>query len=108
MVAGATERGIALQEVTDFRSLTGLGVSGSVGGRRIAIGNATLLEQEEAGPKELAERAEKLRVNGQTAVFAAVDGRIAVILGVADPIKESTRDALTLLTQEGVHVIMLT
>ncbi len=107
IVAGATERGIALQEVADFRSLTGLGVSGSVSGRRVAVGNAAFLEREGANSKEFAERADKLRNKGQTAVLAAVDGRFAGILGVADPIKESTREALALLAEESVKVIMV-
>ena len=108
IVTGATERGIVLQGVEDFRSMTGLGVSGRVGGRRVAVGNAALLEQEGATSTELAARADKLRAEGQTAVSVAVDGRVAGILGVADPIKESTREALALLAQEGVTVIMLT
>jgi Cu+-exporting ATPase len=108
IVRGATERGVALRDVEDFRSLTGLGVTGRVGGRRVAVGNAALLEQEGARDTELTDRADTLRADGQTAVSVAIDGRVAGILGVADPIKESTREALALLAEERVNVIMLT
>jgi Cu+-exporting ATPase len=108
IVEGAVARGATLQETEDFRSVTGLGVTARVGGRRVAIGNAAFLEGEGVNTAELAVRADALRGTGQTVVFVAVDGRAAGVLGVADPIKESTQEALSLLARDGVHVVMVT
>src|SRR5581483_8343986 len=89
-------------------SVTGRGVQGRVEGRSVAIGNAGLLEEAGASSEDLAGRAEELRRDGQTVVFVAIDGRTAGLLGVADPIKGSTAEALRLLHEEGVRVVMLT
>ncbi|MDY7227124.1 heavy metal translocating P-type ATPase [Hyalangium rubrum] len=108
IVAGAQERGVVLAQVSEFRSLTGKGVTGRVDGVWVGLGNAALLSALEVEPEALAERAEALRREGQTVVFVAVDGRPAGLLGVADPLKASTPEALALLRREGLRVVMLT
>jgi P-type Cu+ transporter len=108
IVAGATERGLRLDEAREFASLTGQGVQGRVEGRAVALGNAALLATLGIAPGPLAERAEALRRAGQTAMFVTVDGRAAGLLGVADPVKETTPAAIRALRAEGVRVVMLT
>ena len=88
--------------------MTGKGVTGRVDGRSVALGNRRLLEDLGVSLDGLGERAEALRGDGQTVMFVAVDGRLAGLLGVADPIKASTPEALGLLRAAGVHVVMLT
>ncbi len=108
VVAGAVERGGVLAEVREFRSETGKGVLGKVDGAAVALGNKALLALLEVEAGALVERAEVLRREGQTVVFVVVDGRPAGLLGVADPIKASTPEALALLHREGLRVVMLT
>jgi Cu+-exporting ATPase len=108
IVRGAAERGGAAPDVADFASLTGKGVTGRVDGRSVALGNRALLEALGIDPGPLAARAESLRADGHTVMFAAVDGRAAGLLGVADPIKQSTPEAIATLHREGVRVVMLT
>jgi Cu+-exporting ATPase len=108
IVAGAAERGIGLTSIEEFASVTGKGVTGRVNGRRAALGNRQLLDDLRVDPGPLAERAEQLRTDGQTVVFVAVDDRAVGLLGVADPIKDSTPDALRRLRADGVEVVMLT
>jgi Cu+-exporting ATPase len=108
IVSGAERRGIALSQVEEFRSVTGQGVTGRVDGRSVALGNQRLLEELGVSLDGLGERAEALRGDGQTVMFVAVDSRIAGLLGVADPIKASTPEALSQLRAAGVHVVMLT
>ncbi len=108
IVAGAQERGVVLAQVQDFRSLTGKGVTGRVDGTAVALGNAALLSALEVEAGALAERAEALRREGQTVVFVVAEGKPAGLLGVADPIKVSTPQALELLRREGLRVVMLT
>ncbi len=108
IVAGARERGLALVEPTDFRSITGKGVTGTVSGRRVAVGNRALLEELGLDASTLEERAAALRADGQTVMFVAVDDRAAGLLGVADPIKAQTPEAIRLLQAEGVRVVMVT
>jgi Cu+-exporting ATPase len=108
IVKGAAERGVALSDAADFASITGKGVTGKVDGRAVALGNRALLEELRIDPGPLAARAEALRGDGQTVMFAAVDGRAAGLLGVADPIKTSTPDAIRTLHAEGVRIVMLT
>jgi Cu+-exporting ATPase len=83
-------------------------VEGTVSGKKISIGNRRMLEERGASIDDLSEQAERLRADGQTAMFVAVDGRAAGILGVADPIKDSTCEALRLLREEGIQIVMLT
>lgn len=108
IVAGAQARGVQLSDVEDFQSRTGKGVVGTVRGRRVALGNRALLEELTVDLKGLTEQAEALRREGQTVMFVAVDGRAAGLLGVADPIKASTHEAVQQLREEGVHLVMLT
>jgi Cu+-exporting ATPase len=108
IVAGAQERGVVLAQVQDFRSLTGKGVTGKVDGAAVALGNAALLSVLGVEPGALAGQAEALRGEGQTVVSVVVEGRHAGLLGVADPVKASTPEALELLRREGLRVVMLT
>jgi Cu+-exporting ATPase len=104
----ARERGLAPEAVRDFDALTGRGVIGKVGGRQIALGNATLLAQLGIDSGASAARAEALRVEGATVSLVAVDGRAAGLLAIADPIKTSTPAAIRALKEEGIRVVMLT
>jgi Cu+-exporting ATPase len=108
IVDGARERGVTLQNVTNFRAIVGQGVVGRVEGREVALGNARLVEERGADASRLASDAERLRSEGQTVVFLAVNGELLGLLGVADPIKESTPEALAELRAEGMHLVMLT
>jgi Cu+-exporting ATPase len=108
IVRGAEERGVVLTRARDFRSLTGRGVTGSVDGQRVALGNRKLLEEVGVDAGELAGRAEALRHEGQTVMFLALEGRPAGLIGVGDPIKESTPEALAALRAEGLRIVMLT
>jgi Cu+-exporting ATPase len=108
IVGGAGERGVTLSEVRDFASVTGKGVVGTVDGRSVAIGNLRHLEALGLDPGVLRDRAEALRRDGQTVMFVAVDGRPAGLVGVADPIKATTTEAIQALHREGVKVVMLT
>jgi P-type Cu+ transporter len=105
---GAMARGLHLSEADQFESLTGKGVRGVVEGRRVAVGTRRLLEESAIDASELATRADELREDGQTVVFVAIDGRMAGVLGVSDPIKESAPDAVKQLHAEKLGVIMLT
>jgi Cu+-exporting ATPase len=108
VVGGAREKGVALAEVRDFASVTGMGVVGTVDGRSVAIGSLRHLEALVIDPGVLRDRAEALRRDGQTVMFVAVDGRPAGLVGVADPIKATTTEAIQALHREGVKVVMLT
>jgi Cu+-exporting ATPase len=108
IVAGARERAVALSEVRGFESVTGKGVTGAVDGRRVGVGNLRLLETLGIDPGAARNRADALRHDGQTVMFVAVDGRLAGLIGVADPIKPTTREAIQALHGEGVKVVMLT
>jgi Cu+-exporting ATPase len=108
IVAGAEARGLALVAARDFRSITGKGVVGVVDGRRVALGNRKLVDELGIAVSDLAERADALRRDGQTVMFVAVEGVVAGLVGVADPIKASTAEAIDLLRRAGVRVVMLT
>jgi Cu+-exporting ATPase len=108
IIQAAEERGAVLASCSDFRSITGKGIAGTVSGHTVAVGSAALLSEMGADPSGLLRRAEDLRTEGQTVLFVAVDGQPAGLLGVADPIKSSTQEALQSLRAEGVRVIMLT
>ena len=108
IVAAATEKEIRFLDASDFRSVTGKGVMGTVGGKKVALGNQKLLAELGARPGKLGERAEDLRRDGQTVMFVVVDGTVAGIVGVADPVKESTPEAIRQLHEDGVKVAMLT
>ena len=108
IVSGARERGIAPSPVASFESATGRGVSGVVDGHLVAIGNVGHLEARGIDSSPLLARAEELRRDGQTVMLVAIDSRPAGLLGVADPIKASTREAIDALHRAGLKVIMLT
>ena len=108
IVGGAQERGISVPDAESFASVTGKGVLGRVAGRAVALGNRKLLEQLGASAGSFADRADELRGQGQTVMFVVVDNEVAGILGVADPIKENTPDAIAALHEEGIRVVMLT
>jgi Cu+-exporting ATPase len=108
IVAAAQERGLELSEVHDFRSVTGKGVVGTVDGRAVALGNRALLVKLGIAPGPVIEQAETRRREGQTVMCVAIDGGLAGLLGVADPIKESTRDAIQMLHRDGVRIAMVT
>ena len=108
VLAGAAERGIDVAAASEFRSIAGKGVIGRVERREVALGSARFLEELGVDVGPLRDRADELRRAGQTVVFAALDGKAAGFLGVADPLKPSSREALALLRAEGVCVIMLT
>ena len=108
IVNSARERGITLQDITDFSSVTGKGVTGAIGGRRVSVGNAKLLSELGIASSDLASRADRLRKEGATAVFVAIDGHPAGVIAVADPIKATTPAALELLRRDGVRIVMLT
>jgi Cu+-exporting ATPase len=107
IVKGAEARGLELQPVEDFESVTGQGVQGAVAGRRVAVGSRRFMESLGSVPQALADKAEALRAQGKTAMYAATDGRVAAVVAVADPIKETTPEAVTALRGEGVRVVML-
>jgi len=108
IVAGAQAKGLSVAEVSDFRSVTGKGVTGIVDGKKVALGNRALLDDLGINPSNLNDRAEELRHDGQTVMFVVVDGRPAGLLGVADPIKATTPEAITRLHAEGVGLVMVT
>jgi len=108
IVAGAAARGLVLTPVTEFQSFTGKGAVGMVDGHRVAAGNSALLDQLSIDSTPLAAHAEDLRRAGETVMFLALDGQLAGLAGVADPIKPSTREALRLLREDGVRVVMVT
>jgi Cu+-exporting ATPase len=108
IVAGASDAGLALEPVADFRAVTGKGVRGKVGGRDVALGNRALMKDVGASSDELTVRAADLQNTGHTVMYLAVDGRLAGLVAVADPVKETTPEALKLLAAEGVRVVMLT
>jgi len=108
IVDGAKGREISLEEVTGFNSITGKGVSGMVANKQVAIGNRKLLEDLKVESQSLAEKAEELRRDGQTAMFVIIDNRPAGILAVADPIKQSTPEAIDTLHNDNVEIVMLT
>jgi Cu+-exporting ATPase len=108
IVAAAHERGLNMSTVTEFNSPTGKGVVGVVDARRLALGNASFLRELHIQPDELEQDAERFRHDGATAIFLGVDGRLAAVIAIADPVKATTPDALNALAKEGVRVVMLT
>ncbi|MBI4501532.1 MAG: heavy metal translocating P-type ATPase [Gemmatimonadetes bacterium] len=108
IVKGAEERRAKLVSASNFESITGKGVRGSIDGRAVALGNRALLSDLRIDDTPLAEKADALRAEGQTVLLVAVDGTLAGLLGVADPIKESTPDAIRALHEEGIRIVMLT
>lgn len=108
IVAAAEERRIALAQVEDFDSPTGKGALGKVDGKRVALGNAKFLSELGTDLAPLEAEADRLRRDGATAIFAAIEGKAAGILAIADPVKETTPAALKALAAEGIRIVMLT
>jgi Cu+-exporting ATPase len=108
IISGAEARGIAIVAATNFSSMTGKGVSGDVDGTRVALGNKALLDESKIDAGVLVKKAEELRAEGQTVVFVVAGGKAAGIIGVADPVKETTADAIRELHREGLRIVMLT
>jgi Cu+-exporting ATPase len=108
IVKGAEERGISLADVREFESITGKGVVGKVGGHRIAVGNIKLLDDLGIDAGQFSQRAETMRKDGQMVMFVALDDGVIGLLGVADPIKETTPEAIDALHKEGIRIVMLT
>ena len=108
IVRGAKARSVALVEVGAFESITGKGIRGTVDGRAVALGNAALMADLGVAAGQFTDRAESLRTVGQTVMLVAVDGEFAGLLGVADPVKETTAEAIAALHEEGITVVMVT
>ncbi|MDP2324072.1 MAG: copper-translocating P-type ATPase, partial [Gammaproteobacteria bacterium] len=108
IVSAAKEQGLTLESAEDFESGTGIGVRGRVGGQRLSLGNATLMTQDQVSVDPLREAAESLRGTGASVMFLAVDGKLGGILAVADPIKKTTAEALSILRDAGIRVVMAT
>jgi Cu+-exporting ATPase len=108
IVAAAQERGAAITEPEAFESVTGKGVTGRVGGRRVALGNARLMADLGVALGALESKADALRAEGATALYLAIDGKPGGAVAVADPIKATTPEALRTLRGEGIHIVMLT
>jgi Cu+-exporting ATPase len=102
------ERGLEVPQAESFESLTGRGVRGTVEGRMAAVGNVKLMQEIGADAGGMMEKASQIREQGQTAIFVAVNGQVAGLIGIADPIKASAKDAIRLLHAEGVRIVMLT
>jgi Cu+-exporting ATPase len=108
IVKGAEDRGVGFGSTEAFESLTGRGVRGRVDGLEVALGNRKLLEEIGADSGPLAQRSEALRADGQTVMFVAVENKTAGLVGVADPIKDTTHEAIRQLHKDGVRIVMLT
>ena len=108
IVAGANERSLDLPAYDDFESVTGQGARATVSGKQVAVGNSKLMQAIGAFDQTLADEADRSRSDGQTVMFVAVDGNSAGLLGVADPIKESTPHAIEALHKAGLRIVMLT
>jgi len=105
---GASERGLDAPEATDFASVTGKGATGSVSGRRVAVGNAAMMTLVAVDPTSLEADADAHRAEGKGTIFVAIDGELAGLLVVADPIKENARSAVDQLHRDGIRVVMMT
>lgn len=108
IVAGAQDRGIVLSKAQEFEAITGKGVTGKVAGKRVALGNARLVADLGLDGKSAAEVADQRRDRGETVMFVVVEGRIAGLVSVADPIKDTTPEALKSLHAEGLRIVMVT
>lgn len=108
IVKGAEDRSVGMTSVGEFSSVTGKGVRGTVSGRAVAMGNASLMQDLHADVQLFAAKAEALRTEGQTVMFVTVDDVLAGIVGVADPIKDTTAEAIEALHAEGIRIVMLT
>jgi len=108
VVRAATERGLALVEASDFDAPIGRGVTGTIEGKRLLLGAPRLMAEQAIDISALASDAERLRGEGATAIFVTIDGALAGLIGIADPIKQTTPDAVAALKAEGIRVVMMT
>jgi Cu+-exporting ATPase len=108
IVSGAEQRGVKLVDAREFRSITGKGVIGSVHGKQVALGNRKLLEEFNVDASDLWDRSEELRKDGQTVMHVVVEGAVAGLLSVADPVKSSTPEAIQMLHEDGIKIVMMT
>jgi Cu+-exporting ATPase len=108
IVRGAEEKGIGLTPANGFQSITGKGITGEVDGNRVAAGSAKLLESLGINAGDLAPQADRQRAEGQTVIWIAINGKAAGLIGVADPIKGSTAEAIRALHAEDIRIVMLT
>jgi Cu+-exporting ATPase len=108
IVSGAEQRGVKLVDAREFRSITGKGVIGSVHGKQVALGNRKLLEELNVDASDLWDRSEELRKDGQTVMHVVVEGAVAGLLSVADPVKSSTPEAIQMLHEDGIKIVMMT
>lgn len=108
IVSGAEKRGLKLVDAQEFRSITGKGVVGSVDGKRVALGNRKLLEEFRVKPGDLWDQSEKLRRDGQTVMYVVIERAVAGLLSVADPVKQSTPEAISMLHADKIRIVMLT
>ncbi len=108
IVGGSKERGVDLGAVETFQSVTGRGVSGRVDGREVRLGNRRFFDELGIESQSLSDKAEAMREQGETVMFLSIDGKIAGLLGVADPIKETTAEAISLLHGDGMRIVMVT
>ena len=108
IVMAAKDKALDLAAADEFDSPTGKGVIGTVNGQAVALGNAMLMEEKAVDVSALSMQADELRSDGATVIFIAVDGQVAGILAIADPIKETTPDAIKAIQNQGVHIVMLT
>ncbi|MFK5914497.1 MAG: heavy metal translocating P-type ATPase [Woeseiaceae bacterium] len=108
IVRGAEDKNISMNTVDDFQSVTGKGVTGTIQNKKVALGNLKLLESLNVDVGDLPKQADNLRSDGQTVMLLAIDGKAAGLIGVADPIKATSADAIRDLHAEGVEVVMLT
>jgi Cu+-exporting ATPase len=108
VIAAAKDRGLSLADLQNFQSFTGRGVSAVVGGKAVLVGNEDFLREQGIQAEVLLQKAQELRQKGQTVFFAAIDGEAAGLIGIADPIKPSTPQALRDLKAAGLRIVMLT
>jgi Cu+-exporting ATPase len=108
VIAAAKDRGLSLADIRNFQSFTGRGVSASVADKTVLVGNEELLREQGIQAEVLLQKAQELRQKGQTVFFAAIDGEAAGLIGIADPIKQSTPQALRDLKAAGLRIVMLT
>jgi Cu+-exporting ATPase len=108
IVTAARDRNASIQEATDFASVTGKGVTGKIGGRFVALGNAKLMTDLGITLGDLERKADELRSDGATALYLAVDGKPGGVIAIADPVKSTTQAALDSLRKDGIRIVMLT
>ena len=108
IVTAAKEKKLNLSPASDFDSPTGKGVIGKVNSKTVALGNKTLMQEQSVNITSLTKQADDMRSDGATVIFVAVDGKAAGLLAIADPIKETTPDAIKRLQEQGIHIVMLT